>query len=242
MKRKWKVGLAVLCVVALVTVAYAATAGGQDDPLITLSYLKNVFTGQVEEMVDQAVAAGEEEVRTELDKAIQDWDAQVSDAIGNLPQGSGGQSAQFAQLTLQSGQKLTLQAGSELIVTSGTLTGNAALVDETSGSTLPARGTLSLNHLYLSSGVSEFSLAEAQRTGTVKEGPLNVRSGAGTGYNMVGQLPAGVTVTILETSGSWYRVSGGGLTGYVSSSYITLDPVTQTGSVTLLVRGAYTVS
>lgn len=242
MRRKWKVGLALFCAAALVTVAYAAAAGGQDDPLVTLSYLKNVFTGQVEEMVDQAVAAGEEALRIELDKAIQDWDAQVSGAIGALPQGGGGQGAQFTQLTLQAGQKLTLQAGGELIVTSGALTGSAALVDETSGGTLPARGSLSPNHLYLTSGACEFSPAAAQRTGVVREGPLNVRSGAGSGYSLLGQLPAGTAVTVLETSGSWYRVSGGGLTGYVSADYITLDPAAQSGSVTLLVRGAYTVS
>lgn len=241
MKRKWKIGLAALCVVGLVTVVCAA--GGPDDPLVTLSYLKNVFTGQVEEMVDQAVAAGQEEVQSEVDSAIRDWDARVSAAIDGLPQGSGGQDAQFVRLTLQAGQKLTLQAGCELIVTSGSLAGGADLVDETAGATLSAGGTLSANHLYLAGGECVLTIPAGQRTGTVREGPLNVRSGPGSGYSVLGRLAAGAAVTVLDTSNSsWYRISGGGLTGYAAAGYLTLDPAVQTGPVTLMARGAYTVS
>lgn len=49
---------------------------------------------------------------------------------------------------------------------------------------------------------------------------LNVRSGPGTQYGIVGKLKNGDTVTILETSGSWYKISAGSLTGYVSAAYI----------------------
>lgn len=49
---------------------------------------------------------------------------------------------------------------------------------------------------------------------------LNVRSGPSTQYGIVGKLKNGDTVTILETSGSWYKISAGSLTGYVSAAYI----------------------
>lgn len=69
-------------------------------------------------------------------------------------------------------------------------------------------------------------------TATVKASSLNVRSGAGTGYQAVGRLAAGSAVTIVgETKGTdgktWYQIqykeSGGSVkSGYVSASYIRL--------------------
>ena len=49
---------------------------------------------------------------------------------------------------------------------------------------------------------------------------LNIRSGAGTGYSIVGSLSNGVTVNILGKSGSWYHISHNGITGYVSAEYL----------------------
>ncbi len=67
------------------------------------------------------------------------------------------------------------------------------------------------------------STSVQQTKGTVTQGPLNVRSGAGTGYSRIGTLKAGAAVTILDSSISgWYKVSSGSLTGYVSTQYISL--------------------
>lgn len=52
---------------------------------------------------------------------------------------------------------------------------------------------------------------------------LNIRSGAGTNYGIVGTLGANTTVNILGQDGSWYKVSYNGVTGYVSSSYIKVN-------------------
>ena len=49
---------------------------------------------------------------------------------------------------------------------------------------------------------------------------LNIRSGAGTGYSIVGSLSNGATVNILGKSGSWYHISHNGITGYVSAEYL----------------------
>lgn len=80
------------------------------------------------------------------------------------------------------------------------------------------------------SPAAEEDSGEETRQGTVNAGPLNVRSGPGTSYKKVGSLKKGAAVTVLETEGSWYKVSGGGITGYVSADYITL---TVTGSTQL---------
>ncbi len=50
----------------------------------------------------------------------------------------------------------------------------------------------------------------------VTEGPLNIRSGPGTGYSRVGTLAQGRTVKVLSVSGGWYGVEG----GYVSADYV----------------------
>lgn len=68
--------------------------------------------------------------------------------------------------------------------------------------------------------------ASAQKTtGVVNAGPLNVRSGPGTKYDRVGSLKEGAVVTILETSGEWYKISCGSISGYVSGEYVTLNTV-----------------
>lgn len=61
------------------------------------------------------------------------------------------------------------------------------------------------------------------KTGTVTANSLNVRSGAGTNYSKVGALSKGTTVTILSTSGSWYKIKSGSITGWVSTEYIKVN-------------------
>lgn len=56
----------------------------------------------------------------------------------------------------------------------------------------------------------------------VLAGPLNVRSGPGTGYSRVGTLKLGATVEVLGSSNGWYQISTGSLTGYVSGQYVSI--------------------
>lgn len=66
------------------------------------------------------------------------------------------------------------------------------------------------------------------KKGTVNDGPLNVRKGAGTNYAKLGSLAKGKTITVLtkvkSASGqTWYKFNySGSQKGYVLSSYITL--------------------
>jgi len=50
-------------------------------------------------------------------------------------------------------------------------------------------------------------------------GGLNIRSGAGTSYSKVGSLANGASVTILDISNGWYKISQ----GYVSADYVSLS-------------------
>lgn len=48
---------------------------------------------------------------------------------------------------------------------------------------------------------------------------LNVRSGAGTSYGVIGGLSNGKAVTVVGTSNGWYKIKYGSGYGYISSSY-----------------------
>ncbi|PEL06715.1 SH3 domain-containing protein [Bacillus sp. AFS017336] len=56
--------------------------------------------------------------------------------------------------------------------------------------------------------------------GTVTATVLNVRSGPSTSNKIVGTLKKGAKVSITSTSGTWYKITSGSKTGWVSSKYI----------------------
>ncbi|WP_251402885.1 N-acetylmuramoyl-L-alanine amidase [Ureibacillus chungkukjangi] len=49
---------------------------------------------------------------------------------------------------------------------------------------------------------------------------LNIRSGAGTSYKVIGKLSLDTIVTVNSVSGEWAKITYNGVTGYVSKSYI----------------------
>lgn len=57
---------------------------------------------------------------------------------------------------------------------------------------------------------------------TTSGDPLNLRSGAGTGYGVVTKLSNGVTVKVVGVKDGWYKITCNGKEGYASSDYITL--------------------
>lgn len=76
----------------------------------------------------------------------------------------------------------------------------------------------------------------AGTTGTVTADSLNVRSGAGTKYEVLTTISKGTVVTIQETvavssSDKWYKipvtVNGKTVTGYVSATYVAIEKTSQ---------------
>ena len=49
---------------------------------------------------------------------------------------------------------------------------------------------------------------------------LNVRSGAGTNYSIIGSLSKGTKVEVISTTNGWSKIKYNGSTGYVSSQYL----------------------
>ncbi len=82
-------------------------------------------------------------------------------------------------------------------------------------------GYLSAEYVSLSAGSSSQSAAPASgSSATVTASVVNLRSGAGTSYSIVRQLSHGTTVSVLESSNGWCKVSCGSSTGYISADYL----------------------
>ncbi len=164
--KKWKIAACAACVCFLLTVAYAANAGGAGDPLVTLSYLNTTFTKQVEAMVDQTV----DERKAEMEQAL----AKVLEQGG--PAGSGNV---FTVVTLSRGQKLVGDVGCEVMLRIGSAVcgtdDSVGLIDTTSGGNLGNGGALATNHLYM---VTISTRSVTATSGTVKvlaRGPYTIQ-------------------------------------------------------------------
>lgn len=129
--KKWLAGLlaAVMLCGLLSLTAAASSAGTEDDPLVTLSYLKETFLSDIMKKVDEKIAA-----RT-----------------GQT--GGGDAASTFAVVTLTKGQTLTGDIGCEVLLRVGTAVcvspSSPGLIDETSASALNNNGALVQNHLYM---------------------------------------------------------------------------------------------
>lgn len=91
--------------------------------------------------------------------------------------------------------------------------------------------------------VSQTGSEAVEGQGTITADALNVRSGAGTVYNRLGLLYKGTSVMILEDCGNgWYKISGGGYTGYVSAEWVKVSGNNDSGSSTATPIGTGTVN
>jgi uncharacterized protein YraI len=67
----------------------------------------------------------------------------------------------------------------------------------------------------------------AQEARQITAGTLNVRSGPGTGYAVVGSVSSGQVYVSVATSGSWRKIWYGESTGWVYSSYTTASSLAE---------------
>lgn len=116
----------------------AGGAGSQSDPLVTLSYLTDTFTGQIMDKVDASIARR---------------NAQLLQELGGSGSAGSGTASAYTAVTLSAGQTLYGEAGCEVLLRSGAASCGASaspgLVDTTSGGSLEGGAALQTNHLYL---------------------------------------------------------------------------------------------
>ncbi len=125
----------------------AAVQGSQDNPLITLSYLKNVFAKDVLAQAD-----------TKIQAAAGDYEKKLNDKLAGYQGGTGtGTSspggATFAVVDIPAGKSLVGAVGCEVMLRVGSAhcqsPGSPGLIDATSGTVLEGGSPLQKNHLYL---------------------------------------------------------------------------------------------
>ena len=57
-------------------------------------------------------------------------------------------------------------------------------------------------------------------TGTVTGAVINIRSGPGTDYTVIGQVTAGQTYSVSGETNGWYKINFNGIEAYISASYM----------------------
>jgi len=137
-------------------VAMAANAGGQNDPLVTLSYLNDTFLGQILEQVEVKLTQRNEVLRQEMGLAITNTERGLLSQIGgSITDSTGGVAASYTAVELADGQTLFGFAGCEVILRSGSATcvadasSTPGMVDTTDGGSINNGAGLKANHLYL---------------------------------------------------------------------------------------------
>lgn len=103
-----------------------------------------------------------------------------------------------------------------------TLTNNNAGSSNNSGNTSGSSWNTGWNTGNNNTGNNNSGSSATATTGTTT-GNVNFRQGPGTGYSKVSgcaKVPKGSTVTILEQTNGWYKVTYKSYTGYLSADYV----------------------
>ena len=141
-KNRWCLRLIVLLVISGIvnlTAALAVEVGSSEDPLVTLSYLNEVFLQDVMAKVDQKISQRNQDI-------VKEMGGQVSD-------GGMGSTDTFTVVTLTKGQVLIGDIGCEVMLRVGTAecvsSSAPGLINQTSGEVLNNGGVLVKNHMYM---------------------------------------------------------------------------------------------
>lgn len=83
-------------------------------------------------------------------------------------------------------------------------------------------GTAFVSSSYLTSTGSSGGSSDGAGATMIATANVNIRSGPGTNYYVIGWLAKGSTIQRTGTSGSWTKVSYNGMTAYVHSAYLSV--------------------
>ena len=165
--KTWKIVLAAACVCFLFTAAYAAAAGGADDPLVTLSYLDGPFMERVRALIDETLDGRKEEMEQLLAEVLEQHEGEI--AGGNV----------FKVVTLSRGETLVGDVGCEVMLRIGTAKCGSAesvgLIDTTDGTVLEDKEALVTNHLYMVTISTRSVTATSNTAKVLVRGPYTIR-------------------------------------------------------------------
>lgn len=168
MKKKTALLLAAAMMLSLTLFAYAA-GGDASDPLVSLSYLTDAFTKKVDAKVDEK---------------LNDSDAALLESAGE----EGGLSASFwAERRLKEGDILAAPTGTSVLLLAGRAQVSfaaGAVVDVTTGTTVPSGTALSANHRYMAAEDTSALFTVTSKTAVVDyQGGCSFSESGATDYN-----------------------------------------------------------
>lgn len=149
MKRIKLIAVILTAVVLAGAVTAWAALGGESDPLVTLSYLTDVFAPKVDEQVDAAVAENRQTLVDDLEQVAQTYKAELEGLTESGGAASETPSPVYTRKTLSAGEQWTGTEGNEVLFRSGTAAAVGSLVDATTGEVLFNGAPLTVNHLYV---------------------------------------------------------------------------------------------
>lgn len=127
-------------------VVLAATAGTDDDPLVTRSYLDGPYKKTLLSEAERTAQSQVETLERSLDNRIQSFTSNLSEKAPEREQVE----SEYETKTIASGGTETLPAGTQMLFLSGTATmTGAGLTDVTAGEAVASGTALSTNHLYV---------------------------------------------------------------------------------------------
>ena len=137
---------AVILFTAAVLAAGDAEPGGEGDPLVTLSYLEQVYKGYITDLVQKDLEEKTQALEAELEERISALEEASKDARTVM-------GSTFHLVELYDGQTLTGERGLELLLRVGeaqvTARNSPGLVDTTTAGSLEDGDSLEKNHLYM---------------------------------------------------------------------------------------------
>ena len=135
---------ALLLGIAALAVDAAASAGSEDDPLVTLSYINDVFVPYITDLFRKDLEEKEAVLQESLEERVA--------ALEGAGVGTAG-SSDYVVETLEAGQTLICRRGAELMLRIGRASVTAAstpgLVDTSTTANLNDGEELEVNHLYM---------------------------------------------------------------------------------------------
>ena len=171
MNRKPKPALIALCLLlAVLTGGYAlAAAGGTSDPLASLSYLTDTFTDAVDRQVEARLDEAEE--------------------APSRGESGGTSAALWTETRLKEGDLLTGSTGTGVLVLAGGVEVSfpaGAVVDVSTGTSVPSGTALAVNHRYLVAEDTAAIFAVTSKTAVVDyQGPYALSYSDATDYNAI---------------------------------------------------------
>ncbi len=159
MKKKYRILLIILLAAAILTAGVFAVGdalsvpGSEEDPLITLSYLNEVFAEYVTELFRKDLDSHTEALQTALEERVTALEESSREARNT---------ADWQEVTAEKGTVLTLSLGTEVILRSGSVSVQSGTISDTTDALEQKAGAeLEKNHLCLASAETKLNAAEA---------------------------------------------------------------------------------